>query len=203
MPSSNPVWYQIVIAVVSGVVVGQLAPGVIGLVTRPRLRIRLDTPERTHYQRPVAGKSDVDGRWLGVWVEQRRLRLGRTPALDCVAELVSVERIEAGGLAKKVGGFEPDLASWAAMGERGFEKRDIYPGQPVRISLCWKESDAPSVLYWDIQRTKVASGRASSVAPGVYRVRLRVYSSTAAWTEATFEVQHGHGFSELEVRQVR
>jgi len=203
MSHSSPVWYQILIAAASGVIVGQVAPSFVRLFTRPRLHIYLRDPGHTHYKRGVAGKTGVNGHWLGVWVEQRRLRLGRTPAADCIAELVSVEEL---GVDKPVVGvpaFESDLLSWAAMGERAFLKRDIYPGQPVRISLCWKESDAPHALAWDVQPTGLPSGRLVGVAPGAYRVRIRVYSSSAAWTEATFEIRHGAEFSELEITRAR
>jgi hypothetical protein len=207
MSQPTALWLQTVISVIAGVlvgvIIGQFVPFAMRRLTSPRLRVCLSTRDRTHYIRHIPGAISVDGHWLGVWVENRRPLLGKPAAVECSADLVSVEHIGDDGHAEEIPSFVPDRIAWASMGEREFKEKDIYPGQPARISVCCKRSDNPSTLFWQIQPTAMASGRLTAVQPGKYRIRIRVHAANAVWTETTLNIKHGCGMDDLEVEQIR
>lgn len=204
----NAAWWQIIGAVVSGVLVGALVQGIpvlIRFLRRPRLELYLDTDDKK--TRPIRKISaEHRGRWVAIWARNTP-RCGKLSAKSCRPMLLRIDRMTEDGTPEEETGYVRDRLPWAGMGGgaqggRGFSARDVHKGDPLRMSLGFVSEASPDLWCVEQQPTGVPAGRTVCFKPGTYRVTVRLYSDNADWTEKQFLVQHTGVWDQLSISDV-
>jgi hypothetical protein len=205
----NAVWWQIIVAVLSGSLVGGLLQGLpvlIRFVRRPRLGLYIDTDDKkTYHTRQISG-TEHRGLWIAIWARNTP-RCGRQTAKYCRPILKRIDRMTEDGTLEEEAGFVRDRLPWAGMGGgaqggRGFSDRDVHKGDPLRISLGLVSEASPDLWCVEQQPTGVPAGRTVCFKPGTYRVTVRLYSDNADWTEKQFLVQHTGAWDQFSISDV-
>jgi len=204
----NAVWWQIIIAVASGILIGALTkaiPWFLQRLQQPCLKLYLDANEKKiYYTRIIAGTTSP-GRWVCAWAKNTP-RCGKQRATDCYAKLIRIERQIVDGTYEEEIGFVRDRLPWAGMGgetDRGFIDQDIEKDDPLRITVCLTSKENPSRLFPQTRSTTVDSGRKLSFEPGAYRITVRLYSGNAPWTEKQFLLQHTGKWDQLSISDAK
>jgi len=206
----NAVWWQLIVAVASGMLIGGLTnaiPLLFHYLRQPCLKLYLEANEKkTYYIRPIAGETSL-GRWVCIWAKSTP-RCGKQRAIDCYSELIRIERqiVDVTVTYEEEIDFVRDRLSWAGMGgeaDRGFIDHNIDKDDPLRIAVCLIREEKPGWLSLETQPTKVASGRKLSFEPGAYRITVRLYSGNAPWTERQFLLQHTGKWNQLSISDVK
>ena len=205
----NAVWWQIIVAVVSGALVGGLSQGIcafIRFLRRPRLQLYLDADdEKTRPIRQISG-TEHQGRWIAIWARNAP-RCGKQTAKYCKPILKRIDRLAEDGTSEEETGFVRDRLPWAGMGggaegARGYSDRDIDKEDPLKISLGLVSDGSPNLWHVEMQPTVVPAGRKTCFEPGTYRVTVRLYSENAPWTEKQFLVHHTGVWDQLSITDV-
>lgn len=115
----NAVWWQIIIAVASGVLIGGLTtaiPLLLQYLRQPCLKLYVEANEKkTYYTRTIAGTTSL-GCWVCTWAKNTP-RCGKQRATDCYVELIRIERQIVDGAYEEEIDFVRDRLPWA--GEEG------------------------------------------------------------------------------------
>ena len=202
----------VLLGVIAGFLLSQAGPfvkSILHALVTPRLKLRIGPREQTYRTAKIGEKNGkpILGFFVSLTVENKPF-CGNRIAEDCYARIVSLKCYDDDAEEfVQLSVFVPNTLLWANQGidkegEPIFEPLDVEPEVPRLLSVCESYQYQQSARVHLSTTRKKFAGRKEDFDPGVYLMRIRVYTGKGIITaDEHFIINHTGEWNEVTIKK--